>query len=83
MGRMRRKIPDLEQVLDGHFDAGHALLARSILRRIDQIQATMADLDEIIDLGCEPRQHKIESLQTIPGSGPKVAHVFIAETATT
>ena len=79
-GRMRRKIPDLEQALEGHFDAGHALLARSILRRIDQIQAAMAELDEVIDVACEPWQHEIELLQTIPGFGPKVAQVFIAET---
>jgi len=79
-GRMRSKIPDLEQALDGHFDAGHALLARSILHRIDQIQTALAELDEVIDLACEPWTHQIELLQTIPGFGPKVAQVFIAET---
>ncbi len=79
-GRMRSKIPDLEQALDGHFDAGHALLARSILNRIDQIQAALADLDEVIDVACEPWTHQIELLQTIPGFGPKVAQVFLAET---
>ena len=79
-GRMRRKIPDLEQALEGHFDAGHALLARSILRRIDQIQAALVELDEVIDVACEPWAHEIELLQTIPGFGPKVAQVFIAET---
>ncbi len=79
-GRMRSKIPDLEQALDGHFDAGHALLARSILNRIDQIQAALAELDQVIDVACEPWTHQIELLQTIPGFGPKVAQVFIAET---
>ena len=29
---------------------------------------------------CQPWQHQIELLQTIPGVGPKVAEVFIAET---
>ena len=79
-GRMRSKIPDLEQALDGHFDAGHALLARSILNRIDQIQAALAELDQVIDIACQPWAHQIELLQTIPGFGPKVAQVFIAET---
>jgi transposase len=32
-GRMRRKIPDLAQALTGHFDANHARLAGSMLRR--------------------------------------------------
>ncbi len=79
-GRMRSKIPDLEQALEGHFDAGHALLARSILNRIDQIQAALAELDQVIETACQPWAHQIELLQTIPGFGPKVAQVFIAET---
>ena len=34
-GKLRRKIPDLAQALTGHFDANHARLARSMLRRLD------------------------------------------------
>ena len=79
-GRMRRKIPDLEQALEGHFDVSHALLAQSILRRIDQIQAALVELDEVIEVACEPWTHELELLQTMPGVGPKVAQVFIAET---
>ncbi len=79
-GRMRRKIPDLEQALEGHFDVSHALLGRSILRRIDQIQAALVELDEVIEVACEPWTHELELLQTMPGVGPKVAQVFIAET---
>ena len=79
-GRTRSKIPDLEQALDGHFDAGHALLARSILRRIDDIQAALAELDHVIETACQPWAHQIDLLQTIPGFGPTVAQVFIAET---
>ena len=37
-GRMRRKIPDLAQALTGHFDANHARLARSMLRRLDLVE---------------------------------------------
>ncbi len=79
-GRMRSKIPDLEQALRGHFDAGHALLARSILRRIDDIQEALAELDQVIAAACQPWAHEIELLQTMPGIGPRVAQVFIAET---
>jgi hypothetical protein len=32
-GKLRRKIPELAQALTGHFDANHARLARSMLRR--------------------------------------------------
>lgn len=79
-GKMRSKIPDLEQALTGHFDAGHALLARSILRRIDEIQAALTELDLVIAAACQPWAHEIELLQTMPGIGPRVSQVFIAET---
>jgi transposase len=79
-GKMRRKIPDLAQALTGNFDANHARLARSMLRRLDLVEQAMAELDQVIVDACRPWQHQIELLQTIPGVGPKVAEVFIAET---
>ena len=79
-GRMRSKIPDLAQALEGHFDAHHAQLARSILDRIDRVEQDMAELDLAIEAGCAPWAHQLELLQTIPGVGPKVAQVIIAET---
>src|SRR5829696_8730247 len=79
-GKMRRKIPDLAQALTGHFDANHARLARSMLRRLDLVEQAMAELDAVIVEACQPWAHQIELLQTIPGVGPKVAEVIIAET---
>jgi transposase len=79
-GRMRHKIPDLAQALTGHFDANHARLARSMLRRLDLVEQALAELDAVIVDACQPWQHQIELLQTISGVGEKVAEVFIAET---
>jgi transposase len=79
-GRLRRKIPDLAQALTGHFDANHARLARSMLQRLDLVEQAMAELDQVIVDACRPWQRQIELLQTIPGVGPKVAEVIIAET---
>jgi len=79
-GRMRRKIPDLAQALEGHFDVHHAHLARSILDRINRVEHDMAELDIAIEAACAPWAHQLELLQTIPGVGPKVAQVVIAET---
>ena len=79
-GKMRRKIPDLAQALSGHFDANHARLARSMLRRLDLVEQALAELDAVIMNACQPWQHQIELLQTIPGVGPKVAETIIAET---
>jgi hypothetical protein len=45
---MRRKIPELTEALTGHFDNGHALLARSILSRLDRVEQALAELDDVI-----------------------------------
>lgn len=79
-GRMRSKIPDLAQALEGHFDVHHARLARSIMDRIDRVEAAMVELDEAIAAQCAPWQHQIDLLETIPGVGVKVAQTIIAET---
>jgi transposase len=79
-GRLRLKIPDLAQALTGHFDANHARLARSMLRRLELVEQALAELEEVIAEACWPWQHQIHLLETIPGIGPKVAQVIIAET---
>jgi transposase len=79
-GKMRRKIPDLAQALTGTFDAHHAQLARSMLRRLELVESALAELNAVIVQACLPWQHQIELLQTIPGVGETVAQVIIAET---
>lgn len=79
-GRMRSKIPDLAQALEGRFEARHARLARSILDRLDQVEAHLVELDETIREACAPWAHEVELLQTIPGVGERVAQVIVAET---
>jgi transposase len=79
-GRMRSKIPDLAQALEGHFNVHHAQLARSILERMDRVRLALAEVDATIEVACEPWAHQLELLQTIPGVGPKVAQVIIAQT---
>ena len=65
-GRMRSKIPDLAQALTGTFDAHHAQLAKSILRRLDLVEQALAELDAVIVEAGRPWQHQIELLQPIP-----------------
>src|SRR3954466_1258072 len=43
-GKMRAKIPQLTEALIGSFDAGHAELARSIVSRLDAVEADLAEL---------------------------------------
>ena len=79
-GRMRVKIPQLTEALIGHFDANHARLARSILARLDAVEAALAELDAVLREAFTPWARQIELMQTIPGVGEKVAQVIIAET---
>lgn len=79
-GRLRGKIPQLAEALTGHFDDHHARLARSILHRLDLVEAALTELNDVIETACQPWAHQLELLQTIPGVGVKVAQVFIAET---
>jgi transposase len=79
-GKMRSKIPDLAQALEGHFDDHHARMAGAILDRLELVERALADLDEAIRAACLPWAHQIELLQTIPGVGEKVAQVIVAET---
>jgi transposase len=84
-GKMRIKIPQLVEALTGHFNDQHAQLARSMLARIETIEAALAELalaelDAVIAQACRPWAHQLELLQTIRGVGPKVAQVILAET---
>ncbi|TCC32660.1 IS110 family transposase [Kribbella speibonae] len=79
-GRMRSKIPDLAQALEGHFDGHHARMAGAILDRLELVEHALADLDEAIRAECRPWVHEIELLQTIPGVGERTAQVIVAET---
>lgn len=55
-------------------------MARQILTRLDQVQTALAELDAVIAIEAAPWNHELELLQTIPGVGPKIAQVIVAET---
>jgi len=78
-GRLRSKIAQLREALEGHFTAHHALLAREMLARIDQADQTIAALSEEIGRVIGPFEHLIRLLCTIPGIGRRTAEILIAE----
>jgi transposase len=79
-GKMRGKIPQLREALDGNFTEAHARLVAQMLHRLDRVEQALVELDELIAEACRPGAHELELLQTIPGVGPKVAQVIVAET---
>lgn len=78
-GRMRARIPELREALDGDFREHHAFLVRMHLRRIDEITAAIDELSERIEEAMGPFVRQRELLETIPGVGQRTAEVIIAE----
>lgn len=81
-GRMRSKIPELEDVLAGRFNAHHGLLCRAMLARIDQADLTIARLTEAIEVLLDPHEAAVTLLVGIPGVSYRSAQVILAEIGT-
>lgn len=79
-GRLRAKIPELVEALNGRFKDHHAFMTRLHLEQIDArtriIDALTARIEELM----EPFRTAREFLTTIPGVSTTIAEVIIAET---
>jgi transposase len=78
-GRMRAKLPELREALEGRFSGHHALMIGEMLSQIDHLDETIARLSERIEELIAPFSSEVELLQTIPGVDSRSAQVLIAE----
>jgi transposase len=78
-GRMRSKIDQLREALQGRFSEHHALIVAQMLARIDHADATIDALSVRIGEVIAPFEHQVELLCTIPGVKRRTAEVIIAE----
>jgi transposase len=80
--RARRKIPQLEQALEGaeFFTDAHAALLKSKLDRIDVINADIAWLSQVIEELLAPYEEQLQQAESMPGWGRRSAEDAIAET---
>lgn len=78
-GRMRPKIPQLQEALAGRFSEHHALLVRSMLSRIDQANEVIDELDSQIEEVIAPFVAQRTLLMSVPGIQRNIAEVIIAE----
>jgi transposase len=78
-GRMRTKIDDLGQALEGRFDTHHALMCRLHLQHLDQLDEMITTLDSQIEEMMQPFRAQRELLSTIPGIGPVASAAIISE----
>jgi transposase len=78
-GRLRAKLPQLRQALRGRFGAHHALLVRLAIAHLEQLEASIAELDTHIDRVLAPFAQARDRLDTITGVGKRAAECMIAE----
>jgi transposase len=80
--RARRKISELEAALDGaeFFTPEHAALLAAMLGRIDQINAGIARLTDVIEGLLAPHEEQLQQAGSMPGWGRRAAQDALAET---
>ena len=79
-GRLRKKIPKLEEALEGNFSSHHAFMVGNILAHIDYLDESIARLSEEIERVIAPFcEEEVALLSTIPGVDRRTAETLIAE----
>src|SRR5579862_9686174 len=80
--RARRKITELEEALEGaeFFTEDHAALLKTMLGRIDQVNAEIDRLTEVIERLLAPYEEQLQQAESMPGWGRRSAQDAIAET---
>jgi transposase len=81
-GRLREKIPQLEQALVGCVGPHQRFLVAQQLGHIDFLDQTIARVSDEIAERLRPDAEAIARLDTIPGVGPAVAETLLAEIGT-
>ena len=78
-GRMRSKIGDLSQALEGRFGDHHALMCQLHLDHVAQLNEMIARLDAQVESMMVPFAAQRRLLVTIPGIGQVAAAAIISE----
>jgi len=78
-GRLREKLPQLEQALTGQFGPPQRFLVAQQLAHIDFLEASLERVSAEIAERLRPFEPALERLQTVPGVGRRTAQVLLAE----
>lgn len=81
-GRLREKIPQLEQALVGQFHAHQCFLVAQQLAHIDFLDEVIERVSAEIAERMRPFEEAVALLDTIPGIGRRTAEVLVAEIGT-
>jgi transposase len=66
-GRMRAKLPQLRQALEGTVHPFQRVILRQILAHIDFLETSMAELEAAIDARLRSYEQAMQRLQSSPG----------------
>jgi transposase len=78
-GRLRAKRSQLQEAFTGHFSDHHGFLLHTMIGRIDQASADIAELEAKIEAEIAPFARAVDRLDEITGVGRVAAQVIIAE----
>jgi transposase len=78
-GRLRAKLPELREALEGRFDTEHRIVVAAILAHLDFLDEQINGLSEAIEEQISPFASAVELLCSIPGVQQRTAEVIIAE----
>jgi transposase len=81
-GRLRQKIPQLEQALVGQFGSHQRFLVAQQLDHLDFLDERIAQVSAEIASRTQPLAATVAQLDTIPGVGQRTAEVLVAEIGT-
>jgi transposase len=79
VGRLRVKIPQLQQALQGRVTGHHRFLLGLLLDQVTQLEGLIERLEGRITEALAPYEEKVQRLITIPGVSRTVAEVVLAE----
>ncbi|GHO60332.1 IS110 family transposase [Ktedonobacter robiniae] len=81
-GRMRPKVAQLQQALQGHLEPHHRFLLRETLAHLDFLQQRTEQLEQEVAERLSPFEASIVLLTTIPGLSRRSATILISELGT-
>lgn len=81
-GRLKASREELREALRGRVTKHHRFMLKLHLRQIDQLDASIEELEAQARVAVESFRHRVEQLTAIPGISETAAHVLLAEIGT-
>ncbi|MDI6602165.1 MAG: IS110 family transposase [Thermoanaerobacteraceae bacterium] len=80
--KLRKKIPEIIQALNGHLDKHHAMTLQHILDHLAFLEEQIEKVESMIDEKCQSYQELVDIIDSIPGIDKIAAQSIIAEIGT-